>query len=331
MAIYGDRVALLPQLLQTLWYHPQGMRFSDLAHEVGRSEAEVRETLRVYHLTDMAHYLPGLVARPEVLEFLAEDPEDDGDASTATMVRLGVPDPGAELGVSRIRLADLARLYQLATDAVALHPDDEVLASAVRKLHDGVLPGFRLLGSEPWTQLDELREAIEQRRRIKIRYARAWTPAIEEAVVEPYGVIRTRRGWELDASPGDERSPLRTYLLSNVRSLDIQEETFVMPSDATQMIRKHRTGLVVTMDMPPVARWAVDRYAEWVELIDDGPDLARLQVTVLQPYRLRVGLMLVAGGATARVVEPAEFRGAGAEVARAMVQRYEEREADRGE
>jgi proteasome accessory factor C len=74
----------------------------------------------------------------------------------------------------------------------------------------------------------------------------------------------------------------------------------------------------------------VDRYAEWVELIDDGPDLARLQVTVLQPYRLRVGLMVVVGGASARVVSPAELRGAGAEVAREMLRRYDE-EADRGE
>ena len=323
MAIYGDRVALLPQLLQTLWYHPQGMRFSDLAHEVGRSEAEVRETLRVYHLTDLAHYLPDMVARPDVLEFLTEDPEDDGDASTATMVRLGVPDPGAELGVSRIRLAEVARFYRLASDALSQNPDDQVLASAVRKLQEGVLPGFRLIEAEPWSRLNELRAAIDGRRRIKITYARAWTTVIEEEMIEPYGVLRTHRGWELDASPGDERSPLRTYLLSNVRALEVLAETFEMPSDAMEMIKRHRRERVVIMEVPPAARWAVDRYSERVELLDDGAELARLKVIVLQPYRLRVGLMLVAGGAAARVVEPAELRAAGAEVARTMLQRYE--------
>ena len=122
MAIYGDRVALLPQLLQILHYHPDGMRFSDLAHEVGRSEADIRETLRVYHLTDLAHYLPNLVARPDVLEFLADDPEDDGDPSTATLVRLGDPDFGEELGVTHVTLEDLARLYRVASDALALSP-----------------------------------------------------------------------------------------------------------------------------------------------------------------------------------------------------------------
>ncbi|HEY5787977.1 MAG TPA: hypothetical protein VIT65_24715, partial [Microlunatus sp.] len=115
MAIYGDRVALLPQLLQILHYHPEGMRFDDLADEVDRSEADVRETLRVYHLTDLAHYLPNLVVRPDVLEFLADDPEDDGDPSVATKVRLGDVSPGAELGVTHVRVRDLARLYRVAT------------------------------------------------------------------------------------------------------------------------------------------------------------------------------------------------------------------------
>lgn len=323
MAIYGDRVALLPQLLQILWYHPQGMRFSDLAHEAGRSEAEVRETLRAYHLTDLAHYLPNLVARPDVLQFLAEDPEDDGDASTATMVRLGVSDPGAELGVARVKLADLARLYRVASDVLAVSPDDQVLASAVRKLHDNVLPRIRLVDAEPWSQIDELRTAMLQCRKIKITYARAWTPVIEDGVVEPYGVLRTHRGWELDAAPGDELSPLRTFLLSNVRSLSVLSERFERPSDVTSMITKHRTVQIVIMDVPHDARWAVDKYAERVELVVDRPELARLKVAILQPYRLRVGLMLVAGGRSARVVEPAELRGAGAEVARGILQRYE--------
>ena len=291
----------------------------------------MRETLRVYHLTDLAHYLPNLVGRPDVLEFLAEDPDDDdGDASTATMVRLGVPDPGAELGVSRMKLAAVARMYRLASDAAAMNPDDQVLASAVRKLHDGVLPGFRLIEAEPWSQLDELRAAIESRHRVKITYARAWAPMIEEAMIEPYGVLRTHRGWELDAAPGDERSELRTYLLSNVRSLEVSSETFEMPSDALEMIKRHRREQVVIMELPSAARWAVDKYAERVELLDDGAQLARLKVILLQPYRLR-GLMLVAGGAAARVVEPAEFRGAGAEVAQVLVQRYEGLTTDRGE
>ena len=323
MAIYGERVALLPQLLQILHYHPDGMRFTDLAHEVGRSEADVRETLRVYHLTDLAHYLPNLVARPDVLEFMADDPKDDGDPTVATKVRLGDIDPGKELGVAHVGLRDLARLYRVAHDALTLYPDDPVLASAVGKLHDGVLPGFRIIEPEPWTHLDELRAAIQDHRRITITYARAWSPVVEELTIDPHLLMRTRRGWELDASPGDARSALRTYLLANIRSMSVLSETIEVPDDLTAMITKHRTERVVIMDVPPSARWAVDKYAERVELVEERAELTRLKVRLLRPYRLRVGLMLVAGGPSARVVEPEELREVGAEVARMILRSYE--------
>ena len=70
-----------------------------------------------------------------------------------------------------------------ATDAVALHPDDRVLASAVRKLGDGVLPGLRIIQNDPWRWLDDLRLAVRERRRVAVRYARAWEPTIEDGVI----------------------------------------------------------------------------------------------------------------------------------------------------
>ena len=189
--------------------------------------------------------------------------------------------------------------------------------------HDGVLPGFRIIEPEPWAHLDELRAAIQDHRRITITYARAWSPVIEELTIDPHLLIRTRRGWELDASPGDARSALRTYLLANIRSMSVLSETFEVPDDLTAMITKHRTELVVIMDVPPSARWAVDKYAERVELVEERAELTRLKVRLLRPYRLRVGLMLVAGGPSARVVEPEELREVGAEVARMILRSYE--------
>ena len=100
-------------------------------------------------------------------------------------------------------------------------------------------------------------------------------------------------------------------------------ETFAVPAELTAMITRHRSDLIVIMDVPHRARWAVDKYAERVELVEDRADLTRLKVRVLQPYRLRVGLMLVAGGPTASVVEPEDLRGAGAEVARLILRSYE--------
>lgn len=323
MAIYGDRIAGLPELLQALYYHPRGMTFAALADEVGRSERDVRETLRAYHLTDLARYLPDLVARPEVVEFFGGDADADGDPLRAPKVRLVAADPGQELGIAYTSLTDLARCYRIASYAIDLDPGNEVLASATAKLQHALLPGVFVEPAESWEHLGELQAAITEHRRVRLTYARFWSPQIEEMIIEPYRVIRTRRGWELDAAPGDERSELRTYLLSNVRALATLPETFTVPADLATMITRHRTETAVVLEIPHDARWAVDTYAERVELLSDGVETARLRVFVLQPVRLRVGLMIVVGGPTARVIAPDDLVAAGAEVAVEMLRLYE--------
>lgn len=328
MAVFGDRVAGLPAMLQVLYYHPRGMRFDTLAAEVGRRERDVRETLRAYHLTDLAHYLPDLVARPDILEFFGGDPDDDGDALRAPKVRLVGADPGQELGIAYISLTALARYYRIASDAVTLDPDNVVLASSLSKLHEALFPSLQVVPAEPWQQLAELRSAIAARQQVRLTYARFWSPVIEEKIIEPYWLIRTRRGWELDAAPGDGLSDLRTYLLSNVREMEILDSSFAPPADLAAMITKHRTETAVVLEVPHDTRWAVDKYAERVELITDSPDRAVLRVHLLQPVRLRVGMMLVAGGPTARVREPVHLQTAGAEVAAQMLSRYEEAAGD---
>ena len=324
MAVFGDRVAGLPVLLQVLYYHPHGMTFTALAAEVGRREREVRETLRAYHLTDLADYLPDLVSRPEVLEFFGGDPDDDGDALRAPKVRLVAADPGRELGVAHTSLPDLAHFYRIATDAVELDPSDEVLVSAVAKLRESLLPGLHIVPDEPLQQLSDLQDAITARRQVRLTYARFWSPVIEEKIIQPYWLTRTRRGWELDAAPGDERSDLRTYLLSNVRHLEVLSEVFDPPPNLLSLITAHRTETVVVLRVPHDSRWAVDKYAERVELISDSVTTAVLRVRLLPPVRLRVGMMLVVGGPTAAVLEPDDLRDAGREVAGDLLRRYEE-------
>jgi hypothetical protein len=131
---------------------------------------------------------------------------------------------------------------------------------------------------------------------VRLTYARFWSPVIEEKIIAPYWLIRTRRGWELDAAPGDGLSDLRTYLLNNVREMEILDSSFEPPADLAAVITKHRTETAVVLEVPHDTRWAVDKYAERVELITDSPDRAVLRVHLLQPVRLRVGMMLVAGG-----------------------------------
>ena len=88
----------------------------------------------------------------------------------------------------------------------------------------------------------------------------------------PLLLIRTRRGWELDATPGDARSSLRTYLLANIRSLAVSTETFEPPAHLTEMINEHRRDLNVIMDLRTREDIEIARFGGDEELVLDVTD-----------------------------------------------------------
>ena len=91
MAIFVDRVAELPRLLDALQYHPEGLRIDDLAVEVGRTPDQVREALFTYYTTDLALYDADLVGRPPAIEFVtgARGDDDLGRASDGAAAGAG--------------------------------------------------------------------------------------------------------------------------------------------------------------------------------------------------------------------------------------------------
>ena len=86
----------------------------------------------------------------------------------------------------------------------------------------------------------EFHRAVLDRRKIKIIYSRAWYPGVTERVIEPYAMVRTRRGWEVDAGPVDDHGRLRTYLLTGVQSFSVLDETFERPADVDALLRAQR-------------------------------------------------------------------------------------------
>jgi predicted DNA-binding transcriptional regulator YafY len=323
MGIFASRVAEVPQLLDALWYHPDGMRITDLAAEVDRSPEAVSEALRAYYTADFAAHVADLVFRPEVIEFFGGS-EDDDPTTTAPMVRLVAPSPGEELGVAYVSVSELARLYRAGRDQLILEPENAVLASAVDKLHHSLLPGVgagRTVGTAP---PHDVTKAIRKHRRMRVAYARAWKPGVRERVIEPYRLIRTRRGWELDAGPTEADGDIRTYLLSGIQEYGVLAETFEPPADVEAVIRRHRHLSVVELVVAHDFRWAVDKYAEDVRVLEEDETEARLSVSILPPLRLRVGLMLLAGGPRARVLRPEELADAGRELACVLLRHYGE-------
>jgi proteasome accessory factor C len=324
MPIFVDRVAELPRLLDALQYHPGGLTIDDLAAEVNRTPAQVREALLTYYTTDFAHHAPNMIGRPPAIEFVRSGGDEEDDPRTATIVRLIADEPGRELGVDYVPVSELARLYTAGRNQLELEPDNEVLATAVQKLRGGLLPGVTssdrpFAGERPPV---DFAAARRQRRKVKITYARAWHAGVRDRIIEPYRLIRTRRGWEIDAGPPDADGGLRTYLLPRVQSYEICDETFALPPDLDLLLARQRTATSVEMIVPHEARWSVEKYAEQVEVLAENPRTARLSAQILQPVRHRMGLILLDGGPRARVVAPVELVDAGRELAASLLAHY---------
>ena len=326
MPVFADRVAELPRLLDALQYHADGLRIDDLATEVGRSPDQVREALLTYYTTDFAHYEPDMIGRPPAIEFLSGPDEDDGDPATAAIVRLVTVDAERELGVDYLPVTELARLYRAGRNQQELDPGNEVLASAVDKLRRGLLPGVTssgapLAGERPPAAFARARR---ERHRIRISYARAWRPGVRGRVIEPYRMIRTRRGWEVDAGPADAEGNLRTYLLARVQEFEVLAERFSDPDDLDVLLARQRALTRVELIVPHETRWAVEKYAERADVVEENPRTVRLSAYLLEPVRFRVGLILLDGGVRAKVIDPIGLAEAGRELARILLAHYED-------
>jgi proteasome accessory factor C len=213
-------------------------------------------------------------------------------------------------------------MYRTGRDRLDLQPDNDILRSAVDKLREGLLPGIMPSRPPAWRPPQEFEAARADRCKIKIRYARAWHPGRVERVVEPYRLVRTRRGWELDAGPVQDNGRLRTYLLNRVQDFEVLDETFEPPANIADLLRAQRTPSQVELDVPHDARWAVEKQAESVEVIMEDETSVRLRASLLAPLRHRVGLILIDAGPAARVLDPVDLAGAGRELARTLLEHH---------
>lgn len=323
MPVFLDRVAELPRLLELLGHHPEGLPIDDLAASVGRSAADVRQLLLTYYAADPSDRATDLNWRQVPIEFVGSDGDDDEDPHTAAVVRLVEEAPGRQLGVAYVPVNELIRWYRIGRDRLELEPANEILRSAVERLREGLLPGVGPTEAPVWRPPHEYEQARRDRRRIKISYARAWQPGVVERVVEPYRLVRTRRGWELDAGPVGADGRLRTYLIGRVRSYEVLAETFDVPADLDALLREQRTPTAVVFEVPHETRWAVEKQAESVQVVDEDDTLVRLRAHLLPPVRQRAGLVVLDAGPAARVVEPADLVDAGTELARRLLEHYE--------
>jgi proteasome accessory factor C len=319
-ARYAQRVEHLARMFGILLLHPAGLAIDDLARELGTSAAELRADLVVFMNRELPVELDWALVGDLGLEFLGAQGEQT-ESRDAARVRLTSDAPLAELGVAMLSAQQLGPLVRAAADLLAVEPDNEALRGALDRLTRTLMAGVE--ASQPYgaTVAATLRRAVEEHRRVRIEYARAWRPGVSTRVVEPYRVVSTRRGFEVDAGPLDDTGALRTFLVSGIRSCEVLVETFVPPSDVAERIAESRSTTPVRLVVPRDLAWVVDRLAESVTVTRADEDLEVL-ADVLPPVADRVGLLLAVAGPDAFVVEPTELADVGATTAHRLLEHH---------
>ena len=332
---YVKRFARVARAIPILAVHPAGMRLTDLAAQLGTTERELREEIRAYYRADPPLDLVGGHREP-LIEFASGpvgEPGEPADAETddeypdldeAAYVRLRDMRSGLDVGVKFLSLGELTVVSRTGHELLAREPDNTVLEAALEKLGNSILDGFDQ-GGPRWLgdRARSLREAVRRQYRVRIIYARAWLPGVAERVLEPYQVVHTRRGWEVDAGVVGRPGSVRTYLVSGIREMEILEETFERPDDVAERIAANRRERAVDVVVPHSARWAVELYAESAELVSEDEASVKLRAHLLPPVEQRLGLMLMAAGTEAFVVEPTELEDAGRELARTLLEHHQ--------
>ncbi len=304
------RFAKVPVALGVLAEHERPFEINELARLVDADPEALRTDL---HLFLDAH--SGLYDQV-ALEFFVEDDREYVEVTTTLAAQ--------ELGVDYMAVADMADMYVAGQDLLELEPGNEVLRRALAKLSRVLVPP-EMDDSSPVGDaghVSTLRQAIAKRRRVRIEYSKAWRPGVDTRVVEPYGLLRTQRGWELDAGPVQRDRHIRTFLVSNIRGLEVLDESFDLPSNAAALREENRRRSDAILRLPPRSDWVVERFAEDSQLLEDDDGWKTIRVWVVEPVHTRIGLMVLIAGLGAAVVGPAYRWDADAELGRRLARRY---------
>lgn len=309
---YVQRFARLPAVFERLQRHPEGLSLEALAADFDTTVDALREELLAFYTADIGGRW--LLTRPEVLEFLGPD-GDSEDPGTAGIVRI-VAEVPADIGVEYVDAGELGLAYTAARALLETEPDNVELIEAIDVLTETMFGPSAVGESTPavrsWNRLlPVFRKALGEQTAVRIVYSRAWHPGVTEREIEPYQLVQTRRGWEVDAGPVDGDGRLRTFLLSNIRSAEPLERRFERPDDVAERLAEQRATTRVRVLLPQSARWAADFYAEEVTLVQDDETDVVVDLDLLPPVDGRVGRLLLAAGPLATVIDPPHLDAAG--------------------
>lgn len=327
MTRYVQRLGRVFEALQILDLYPAGLALDDLAAVLGCKVSDIRADLAALNAgSDL-----GPDAGAGFVLFLSEVPGDTGadvdsdesaeerdelfvEPEDAVAVRLH--GPSLYRGAGGLTVADLGAVLQQAQDLLQIDPADAAMARVVAEIRSRWLPGV----TEVWRPGYEgryehlLSQSIAEQRQVWIRYERQWRPGIVERRILPYELVRTHRGFEVDAATPDEPTAIKTYLVDQIREAEALDETFERPPGVADLCAGHRRTTEVVIVVPRDREWAAEYLSEDV-VVEARDDETQLRLSVLEPVAERVGLVVIQAGADAFVAAPPELTHAAADVA----------------
>ena len=100
------------------------------------------------------------------------------------------------------------------------------------------------------------------------------------------------------------------------------DTTFEPPADLDARLAGNRAAETVELVVPQSARWAVERFAESVTVLDDDEESVSLRADLLPPVEPRLGLLLLCCGPDAFVMSPRSLSEAGEVTARQLLEHH---------
>jgi proteasome accessory factor C len=319
--------ARLPRLLSLVPYllaHP-GVRVAEAAADFGVAEEQLRRDLELLWMCGLPGYGPGDLVD---LSFAGDTVTVTEDAGMRRPLRLTT----AEASSLLVALRALAEVPGMV--------DTEVVRRAVAKIESAVgaadvaagvavsIAGATGTGPDhgPAAAAEEavagaVRTALDRGRALRIRYYTASRDVVADRTVDPMRLLLVEGRGYLEAWCRSAEG-VRLFRLDRIDDLRELPEPAAPPREARPtdlsagLFRPAPDQRVATLRLDPDARWVGEYYPvdEIVEATDGGADVRMRYTDEAWMVRLVLGL-----GGRARVLAPAELRGAVAQRARAAL------------
>jgi proteasome accessory factor C len=304
-----DQVARLLRLVPFL-HGRRGVRLADAADALGVSEELVLADLKVLLMCGLPGGYPDDLIDVD-LDAL-ETTEGDGVIRVSNADYLARPLRLTPTEATALLVA--LRALRAGADESTRDIVDRTVAKLEAAVDDGALASVEVgdvVEPAPDPRLERLRadlqDAATRRRQVRLTY---YVPARDEAterVVDPRGLVTSRKIDYLDAWCHTAQAP-RLFRLERIRSADVLDTPIETPAEdprdlSTGLFKSATDATLVTLRLQPQASWAVEYYP--VEAIRrlDGDEL---EVDLLVVDRRWLQRLLLRLSPYASVVGPPE-------------------------